>query len=607
MNRFNLNALTIFAVTAFAVFFQGKLAAQPVPSVSYAYPAGAERGRHTDIIVAGQNLKDCTVAIVGGTGVTATVSGYLPGSGPLSNVEQEALSDYIRNRIAFLKNGKLAVPAIPALPDLLPLRDLESKTEAELRVINTLYTDNSKKPMAPMSEQVTVSLDIEGDAAEGDRELRLVTAQAISNPLIFQIGHISELRESGPWEIPETGHKTVSSLPIVLNGQIMPGSTDVWDVRMKKGDTVLAVCQARNLVPYIADTVPGWFQATLSVLSDKGKELSWSDDNGWDPDPVLYFKAPEDGLFSFAIRDALYRGRYDFVYRLVIAGRADMVAQLPKPSLVGAPLPRVAVLPGVAVPPKSGKSAIAKASVPARIALDDSASGVILVPGQINSYRFSAKAGETFRISVLARMAGSALDATLSLFDSKGTVIATNDDFEDKSFGLYTQQADPLLVVSIPETGSYRIDVADASSAGGPDRFYALSLMPPSPDFTVLTQQSAVSVASGSSANVVMQIIRRDNFSGDVEIYLDSGPKGITFSPVAIPSGKDSVSISVKADASTAPGLGELHFGSRANIGGVSHAHPVLPADHRMEAFGNTHLVQAGAFRVLVWKKGGVK
>ena len=36
------------------------------------------------------------------------------------------------------------------------------------------------------------------------------------------------------------------------------------------------------------------------------------------PDPVIHFEVPHDGTYTVEVRDSLYRGREDFVYRLTL-------------------------------------------------------------------------------------------------------------------------------------------------------------------------------------------------------------------------------------------------------------------------------------------------
>ena len=49
-----------------------------------------------------------------------------------------------------------------------------------------------------------------------------------------------------------------------------------------------------------------------------GEELAFDDDFRFHPDPVLHCEIPEDGRYVVEIRDALYRGREDFVYRIAL-------------------------------------------------------------------------------------------------------------------------------------------------------------------------------------------------------------------------------------------------------------------------------------------------
>ena len=108
------------------------------------------------------------------------------------------------------------------------------------------------------------------------------------------------------------------TLPGVVNGQILPGQVDRFRFHARKGQRLVIAANARQLIPYIADAVPGWFQATLTLYDAKGKELAYDDDFRFDPDPVLYYEVRADGEYVVEIKDAIYRGREDFVYRITV-------------------------------------------------------------------------------------------------------------------------------------------------------------------------------------------------------------------------------------------------------------------------------------------------
>jgi hypothetical protein len=74
----------------------------------------------------------------------------------------------------------------------------------------------------------------------------------------------------------------------------------------------------RELIPFISDAVPGWFKATVTIYNAKGEEMAFTGDYQFHPDPVMFYKVPTSGNYVLEIKDELYRGREDFVYRVSI-------------------------------------------------------------------------------------------------------------------------------------------------------------------------------------------------------------------------------------------------------------------------------------------------
>ena len=107
-------------------------------------------------------------------------------------------------------------------------------------------------------------------------------------------------------------------LPCVVNGQIMPGGVDRYRFQARQGQRLVIAASARELMPYLADAVPGWFQAALSLYNALGHEVAYADHFRFHPDPVLFYEVPNDGEYTLQIRDSIYRGRDDFVYRITV-------------------------------------------------------------------------------------------------------------------------------------------------------------------------------------------------------------------------------------------------------------------------------------------------
>ena len=96
---------------------------------------------------------------------------------------------------------------------------------------------------------------------------------------------------------PETAGPVAIRLPAVVNGQILPGSTDLYRFAARRGQKIVVAVEARELIPYIADGVPGWFQAAVSVRDAKGRELAYADHFRFQPDPVVCVEIPDDGEY----------------------------------------------------------------------------------------------------------------------------------------------------------------------------------------------------------------------------------------------------------------------------------------------------------------------
>ena len=138
------------------------------------------------------------------------------------------------------------------------------------------------------------------------------------------------------------------TLPVTINGRIMPrparqqtaqftpGEADRYRFEGRRGQNLVITVSARELMPYLADAVPGWFQPAIALFDDKGTELAYDDDYRFNPDPVLNFRIPADGAYILEIKDALYRGREDFVYRISVGELPFVTSVFPLGGRAGA-------------------------------------------------------------------------------------------------------------------------------------------------------------------------------------------------------------------------------------------------------------------------------
>lgn len=94
--------------------------------------------------------------------------------------------------------------------------------------------------------------------------------------------------------------------------------------------------------------------------------------------------------------------------------------------------------------------------------------GTLSGKGDVDAWRFEARAGQTVVLDVAAASIGSKANCQLTLFDARGRMVAASNDFDDGP--------DPLLAYPVPADGAYAAVISDQTLDGGPEHFYRLSV-----------------------------------------------------------------------------------------------------------------------------------
>jgi len=557
------------------------------PHIGYVYPAGGRQGSCFSVTVGGQYLKDVQGIQFSRQGIRGELIEYIR---PLNRKQLSELRLRLREiskKRMGLKNRK--PPASEnivrvKLPDHPLLRNLEEKNQEELEKIRGIFFNPKKQENRQLEETVQFKITIDPDAEPGDMEIRLVTRNKLSNSLRFQVGTLKELYETEPNDLKDET-AAPQELPFLLNGQIMPGDVDRFRFRAKKGRQIVLEVQARKLMPYLADAVPGWFQPVLALYNDKGEEIAYADDYYIDPDPKLFFEIPQDGSYELEIRDAVYRGREDFVYRICVktqsqfAGKkttTDFNENEPNDLLKKAP----------------------------KITLPHIIRGVISHPEDRDIFTFNGKQEEEIVAEIHARRMNSPLDSLLRLTDDSGKIIEWNDDFPVKNTGLITHHADSCIRVRLPRNGLYSVQVTDAQKHGDENYIYKLYVGPPRPGFSLYMTPSSVSIAPGRSIPITVYAIRKHGFTGEIRLALDQPSAGFQLNGGLIPEGCDSIRITL-----TAPPMGSekpvtLQMSGMALIAGKERKESVVASEDMMQAFLYRHLVPSENFHVMFTRTG---
>ena len=640
--QFRLRALAAACGVASLLALAIPLPAQQsfTPHVGYVLPAGGSQGASFQVKVGGQYLGNVSNVFISGAGIEAAVADYVR---PLTGQELKDL----REQLKVLQDKRAAARGDRQVGTNTGTSARPIWTAADTRMIAEIrgkIAQSQKRSANPaISEIVTLRVTISSNAEPGERELRLGSPQALSQPLVFCVSRLPEFNTPALPDDPESPvpnrprndnvPKAVAPveshilLPCVANGQIMPGGVDRYRFQARKGQQLVFSVTARELNPYLADAVPGWFQAALSLYDPQGHEVAYADHYQFHPDPVLFFKVPRDGEYILQIRDSIYRGREDFVYRIT-AGELPFVTgifPLGGPAgaqttvqLTGWNLPDAALTrddqdsaPGVYpisvrtesyvsnprpfavdnLPECFARKAINSQATAQWVSLPVIVNGRIDAPGQWNVFRFNGRAGNDFVAEVIARRLDSPLDSVIRLTDAAGNQIAFNDDFEDKGAGLQTQYADSYIRVTLPASGPYYLWLGDAQQQGGPDYAYRLRLGPPRPDFVLRLVPSSLTVRGGMSVPFTVYALRKDGFSNEITLTLKDAPPGFSLSGSTLPAHQNQMRLTLMAPTRPARKSFKLAVEGHAFIQDQEVVRPAVPAEDRMQAFLYRHLV----------------
>lgn len=648
-----LALVTVFALSAQSLFAQAK-----DPHIGYVYPAGGQRGTTVEVVVGGQFLDGTTDVLSSGGGLRITVVKI---NKPLPPKRLNELRDYLEEARKKLlaantqtasqpvaptttqsstqsnsQPAMVAPPKSPAPPKPIVfgferISSILKETGATDEEIKMFYemrqqrNDPKRQQNVQLSETVIVKIEIAADALNGPREIRLLKPSGASNPLPFCVGQLPEQVNVNSVDKP-VDPVTHVTLPTVINGQILPGRTDQFSFQATKGMHLVISAQGRDLIPYLADAVPGWFQPALTLYDASGSEVAFADHFYFNTDPVLFYDVPETGNYRLEVKDLLYRGREDFVYRITmgeirfvkdifpLGGRANSLVNVTvsgwnlqgttttvMPPNVEGIYPITELSNGLVtrsvlfadepmaqyseVEPNNDLEHAQRVPLPLVI------NGRIDAPGDVDVFSFFCRAGDNVVAEVYARRLNSPLDSWLRVTDAAGHQIAFNDDCEDKGSGLLTHVADSYLKFTAPTDGLYYVHLGDAQGAGGPEYAYRLRISAPMPDFALYVTPSAINGRAGFNVPVTIHVVRKDGFSGDISLRIKEAPPGFVLDGGKISAGQDSVRATLAFPQSMTGKPLNLVLEGNATIEGKNVVHTVKPAEDMIQAFFYHHLV----------------
>jgi hypothetical protein len=421
-----------------------------------------------------------------------------------------------------------------------------------------------------------IEVTVAPNAVPGLRELRVVTPRGVSNPARIWVSSYPDVNEAEPNNTVLAPQK-VDKLPAVLNGQVNGGEdVDNFAFQAQAGETFVFDLVAAQM----ASALDGY----LALYDARGKIVASAQD-AFDRDPRIIHTFKTAGTYVIQVRDTLYRGGGNFVYRLT-AGKVPVVTgylprggkrgQTVNVTLEGANLGSMAAMPvalpmdrdEVTVPLQTPMGMSANTVSLSAGDMDEAveaepndgppqATAVATLPvvlngkldkaGDVDLYRIKPAAAANFSFEIWGRRLGSRIDSFLRILDATGKPLSENDDAAGK---------DSRIVMGVQANTEYLVEVKGLDRRSGGDVFYRLVIgVPGGQDFNLTVTPNVLNVGQTGSTAVTVNVARLNGFGGKVDLRLEGLPAGVVASPAFIPAGAGAAQFTLTAAGDAPPGV----------------------------------------------------
>jgi hypothetical protein len=445
-------------------------------------------------------------------------------------------------------------------------------------------TDAEGKPV-PGGYRIAIAADV----PEGVYEATAMAALGISSARVFSVGSLPEQTPPAPGTGPATA--VPIAVDSITNGQVTAQAIDHHAFTATAGTRLVVECAAR------------WIDSRLTpvvVVADAtGRDLV-ADRRG----EPLVFTVPADGTYLVKVHDLAFQGGPAFFYRLVVRAVAPDAAL---PRHPGTRPVQACSWPPVGLPPAAParEQEPNDTAQPQSITLPCDIEGSFQTAADVEAFEFDATAGEVWWIEVASERLGRPTDPAV--------VVQRRDDpgrWEDvaepadiasplkPSSNAYAYDgppydagsADVLGRVEIKASGRHRILLRDlfGGTRAEPENVWRMVVRPAAPDFAIVAwglhlelrngDRAALSkplaLRRGGSVALEVAALRRDGFTGPIELVIDGLPDGVSATGLTIPEGSNRGLVVLTARDDAPRGLAHARFVGRATIAGATVERP---------------------------------
>lgn len=470
---------------------------------------------------------------------------------------------------------------------------------------------------------IKVRVAVDPNTRLGVHGIRIRTKTGVSNLRVFTVGLFSEVREVEPNNV----FQKPQAIPLntTVSGVVDSEDVDHFVIEAKAGERIS--CELEGIRLGIS-----FFDPYLAILDEGRFELARSDDSSLlTQDGVCSVIAPKDGKYIVQVRECAFGGNGSCVYRLHVGTFPRPIAVYPPGGKVGEKLSLTWIgdvkgtfsseqqLPDVPSseypisPAQNGETSptplhlrVSQLDYANEVEPNDGVAQATLAPaapcamhgvigksGDIDFFRFTARAGQQLDVRVIARnILRSPLDPVCVVYNAQGSGLVSNDD--------NGPNPDCYFRFAVPADGEYLISVHDHLRSGSEAHVYRVEITEAIPALTMLLPERfqyvpPTLVVPRSNRMAMMITGSRANYGGAVSLEFRDLAAGVHVTQQEMTADRADVPVVFGADPEAARGglvsllgksLLDPNDPTKVVLGEISQRCVLIRGDNNIDVYG---------------------
>ncbi|WP_298868546.1 serine protease [uncultured Gimesia sp.] len=433
----------------------------------------------------------------------------------------------------------------------------------------------------------TYEVTIAKDCPKGIHEARVLTRLGVSSTRVFNVGELPEAIQSKANTSLETAMKL--DLNSICNAVMTRQKIDFYTFEANKGQRIIVDCAAKG--------IDSKLNPVVIIADEKGMDLQVERRGG-----MLDFEVPETGKYVIKLHGLTYDGGPYHFYRLAIrdVAKGEVVSRQPAIQAVNAfSWPPVGLTGKTIRPESEPNNQHAQAQ---KITLPCDITGSFYPAADVDTFEFTAKKGEVWWVEVASERLGRPTDPSIvvqyvsgeasketltdvvELSDIATPIKVSSNGYSYDGPPYNAGSSDIIGKVEIKQDGVHRLQLRDlfGGTRNDPKNIYRLIIRKAEPDFALVgwalhmnlrngdrsAYSKPIALRAGATMPIEVVVVRRDGFTGEIDLFMDNLPEGVSAAGLRIPKGKTRGIMLISSEANAPRGLTSAAFFGRATING---------------------------------------